>query len=112
MSFYWGVHVAIEVDVADVAVHPLGNAAGERVADRVVPAENDRHVARVVMTRSIVGRSLRMARLEGNVALVTGAGQGVGQGIAIALADEGVVLAHELPLPVARGVARGASASR
>lgn len=34
-----------------------------------------------------------MARLQGKVALVTGAGQGVGQGIAYALAAEGVAVA-------------------
>ncbi len=34
-----------------------------------------------------------MAKLQGKVALVTGAGQGVGQGIAFALASEGVAVA-------------------
>ena len=34
-----------------------------------------------------------MANLSGKVALVTGAGQGVGQGIAFALAQAGVVVA-------------------
>ncbi|MDP9141788.1 MAG: SDR family oxidoreductase [Pseudomonadota bacterium] len=34
-----------------------------------------------------------MAKLQGKVALITGAGQGVGQGIAFALAAEGVVVA-------------------
>jgi NAD(P)-dependent dehydrogenase (short-subunit alcohol dehydrogenase family) len=34
-----------------------------------------------------------MGSLEGKVALVTGAGQGVGQGIALALADEGAAIA-------------------
>lgn len=34
-----------------------------------------------------------MSRLSGKVALITGAGQGVGQGIAFALAAEGVAVA-------------------
>jgi NAD(P)-dependent dehydrogenase (short-subunit alcohol dehydrogenase family) len=34
-----------------------------------------------------------MAKLQGKVALITGAGQGVGQGIAFALASEGVAIA-------------------
>ena len=34
-----------------------------------------------------------MGRLQGKVALVTGAGQGVGQGIAYALAAEGAAVA-------------------
>ena len=34
-----------------------------------------------------------MAKLQGTVALITGAGQGVGQGIAFALASEGVAIA-------------------
>ena len=34
-----------------------------------------------------------MGSLEGSVAIVTGAGQGVGQGIALALATEGVDVA-------------------
>ncbi len=34
-----------------------------------------------------------MGKLEGKVALITGAGQGIGQGIALALAKEGAVIA-------------------
>ena len=35
-----------------------------------------------------------MGKLEGKVALVTGAGQGVGRGIALALSDEGTPVAN------------------
>ncbi|HNI69922.1 MAG TPA: SDR family NAD(P)-dependent oxidoreductase, partial [Marmoricola sp.] len=37
--------------------------------------------------------TLQQKALAGKVALVTGAGQGVGQGIALALASEGVSIA-------------------
>src|SRR5579859_6804557 len=38
------------------------------------------------------GRGSTMGQLDGKVAIVTGAGQGVGEGVALALADQGAAV--------------------
>src|ERR1700728_3543945 len=62
----------------------------------VTQAQNRRTAASPVCSppdRSAIWQDLEMGVLEGQVAIVTGAGQGVGRGVALAVANEGAKVA-------------------